>query len=604
MDFSSECRDPKRFRELLSAALALSFLLMSSIVAAAHAQNNGAPAAPMVLTVPTNYPTIQSAINAASAGDTVQVLAGNYTEQLFLNKSISLVGAGAASTVINAPKHIIPDSSGLLWGVHVFQDSSVNISGFTFGPTLAPAPQCTANNQATPCAMIGVEGGSSLNLSSSVIVYSYMTNGLLVGNFNPQSLAHAMVTNVEFQLPTSFVASPITFDGVYVTDGSIVISRSSIVVQPTLAGDSGGIFLDAGSTASISHNLIQGGVPIAAQYDDGVNLINASIFSNNLKPTGLSHFGSVPSAAQGAIVIEAGSEANITSNTITGGTDVLSGIEIGASNNPYILTVASIVNNTVSDILCTNLTDRPAGICGSNPFNQDQLPGVLVSPPSWIGESSTVHFPPGFASIGTHQDVHNTISISSNHISETDSGIMLAGVQSCCIVSNNVISNSTDYGIAAANGNFAFANNSISGGAYGATAIAGLANATVTLPGSEIQETTTAPLFPQSQSPYVAKIGLNETTLSSPTTTSTASTTITTTPLSTTTTTAASTTTESGPTTTTTSYTTSSSTTSSTTGGGIPEFPLQLFAAMAFVVLLAASYVAVRRRMRTRTLAL
>ena len=567
----------------------------------AYSQSNGSPAAPRVLTVPTNYPTVQSAINSASAGDTVQVLAGNYTEQLFLNKSISLVGAGAASTTINAPKHIIPDSSGLLWGVHVFQDSTVSISGFTFGPTLPPAAQCTANNQATPCAMIGVEGGSSLNLTSSVIVYSYMTNGLLVGNFNPQSIAHAIVTNVDFELPTSMVASPYVFDGLYVTDASVVISRSNIVGQPTLAGDSDGILLDAGSTASILHNTISGGGPIAAQYDDGVNVINATITSNALRPTGLSHFGSVPSAALAAILIAPDSYVNITSNTIIGGTDVLSGIEIGASNDAYNPTVASIVNNTISDILCTNLDDKPAGICGPNPFTQDQLPGILVSPPSWQGIGSTVHFPPGFASVGNHQTTHNSISITGNHISETDSGILLAGVQSCCVVANNVISNSTDYGIAAANGNFAFPNNSITGGAYAATAIAGLANTTVTLPGSEIHGATVAPLYPQSQSPYVAKIGLNATTLSSPTTTTSASSTTTTAAPTTATATSSATTTSIPTTTMTTSHTTSSSTTTSTTGGGIPEFPLQMLTATVFVVLIAVSYIALRRRTGTQS---
>ena len=585
----------------MAGVLALFLLLTSSSVMVAYSQSNGTSAAPKVLTVPTNYPTIQSAINAASAGDTVQVLAGNYTEQLFLNKSVSLVGAGASSTIINAPKHIVPDSSGLLWGVHVFQDATVNISGFTFGPSLAPAAQCTANNQATPCAMIGVEGGSSLNLSSSVIDYSYMTNGLLVGSFNPQSIAHALVSNVDFELPASMVASPVTFDGVYVTDASVLISRTNIVGQPTLAGDSDGVFLDAGSTATISHDVISGGVPIGAQYDDGVNLINATIVSNTLRPTGLSHFGFVPSAAQGAIVFQSGSEANITSNTIIGGTNVLSGIEIGASNDPYGPTVASIVNNTISDVLCTDLTSRPAGICGTNAFSQDQLPGVLVSPPSWVGEGSTIHFPPGFASAGTHQDIHNTISITGNHISETDSGIMLTGVENCCVVSDNVISNSTDYGIAAANGAFAFPNNNISGGPYGATAIAGLANTTVTLPGSEIQGTTTAPLFPQSQSNYVAKIVLNETTLSSPTTTTTTASTTTTSSLTMTTTAASTTTTSIQTTTPTASSATTTSSTQSTTSGAVPEFPLPLPAVTVLVVLVAVSYLAARSRIRKRT---
>jgi len=55
------------------------------------------------LNVPTeDYPTIQSAINAAVDGDTVQVAAGAYTENLIGNaKSILLIGAGADVTTVN-----------------------------------------------------------------------------------------------------------------------------------------------------------------------------------------------------------------------------------------------------------------------------------------------------------------------------------------------------------------------------------------------------------------------------------------------------------------------------------------------------------------------
>jgi len=53
-------------------------------------------------TGPTYYATIQAAINAAVTGDVINVCAGTYKENLFINKGISVIGAGREVTIVTA----------------------------------------------------------------------------------------------------------------------------------------------------------------------------------------------------------------------------------------------------------------------------------------------------------------------------------------------------------------------------------------------------------------------------------------------------------------------------------------------------------------------
>ena len=55
-----------------------------------------------IITVPRHYPTIQEAINAAIAGDTIEITAGTYTTSDTINKSLTIIGAGD-NTIIAPP---------------------------------------------------------------------------------------------------------------------------------------------------------------------------------------------------------------------------------------------------------------------------------------------------------------------------------------------------------------------------------------------------------------------------------------------------------------------------------------------------------------------
>ncbi len=61
-------------------------------------------ASPTTIRVPTDYPTIQEAINAANPRDTIFVSSGTYYEQLVVDKAISLIGENRDTTVIDTDR--------------------------------------------------------------------------------------------------------------------------------------------------------------------------------------------------------------------------------------------------------------------------------------------------------------------------------------------------------------------------------------------------------------------------------------------------------------------------------------------------------------------
>jgi parallel beta-helix repeat protein len=77
---------------------------------------------PRTITVPDDYLTIQEAINAAIAGDTVFVRNGTYYEDVIVNKTVCLIGENRDNTIV------CPNNTGPVFSV---KSSNVKISGFT-----------------------------------------------------------------------------------------------------------------------------------------------------------------------------------------------------------------------------------------------------------------------------------------------------------------------------------------------------------------------------------------------------------------------------------------------------------------------------------------
>ena len=131
--------------------------------------------------VPDDYPTIQAAVNVASAGDTIIVRDGIYNENVKVNKRLTIQSAnGANCTIVQAANSID----------YVFEVTAdyVNISGFTVEGALdswnvgmyITANYCNISNNNASNNMIGIRLEHS---NSNIISNNEICSNVYLGNF-------------------------------------------------------------------------------------------------------------------------------------------------------------------------------------------------------------------------------------------------------------------------------------------------------------------------------------------------------------------------------------------------------------------------------------
>jgi len=188
------------------------------------------------------YTTIQAAIDAASEGDTINVSLGTYNENLTVNKSVTLLGAGRDVTTIQgvAPTH---DS-----GMFNITASNVTVDGFEIvgvGNKTVRITQAVDNVQFLNNKVVGGDNTTLAN-GWSVFESNYNMNqtnlvvddNIFIGNdssqlfyLNPQ-LINLTFTNNTFEgtvKPSGLVAG---FDGL---DGAQVITGNTFNIDSDYA---------------------------------------------------------------------------------------------------------------------------------------------------------------------------------------------------------------------------------------------------------------------------------------------------------------------------------------------------------------------------------
>jgi Right handed beta helix region len=215
-----------------------------------------AASAPSILFVPTEFPTIQSAVNAAKRGDTVQVSAGTYAEQLHVTKDLAIVGAGMDTTIIRAPTLLKGSKAHGLSIVEISDGAIVTMSQLT---VKGPGAGTCANGALH--AGIRVRGEAHLDLSYSAVrdVHDspiapcfHSGTGILVGDV-PKPTASLNIHHSEI---TNYQSAGIVILGF----GSTAVITDNIVTGPGSGVATDGIEFPVGSVGTVTHNTVSGNI--------------------------------------------------------------------------------------------------------------------------------------------------------------------------------------------------------------------------------------------------------------------------------------------------------------------------------------------------------
>jgi parallel beta-helix repeat protein len=125
------------------------------------------------LYVPTQYPTIQDAIEAANSGFTIQVASKIYNESILVDKSVSLIGENPLNTII--------DGSGTGKDVIRVLANNVRIEGFTI-----------ENGDGDDPASLSI-GGSNHTIGNNIIKQSKY--GIRLLNSNDNYIVNNVIAN-------------------------------------------------------------------------------------------------------------------------------------------------------------------------------------------------------------------------------------------------------------------------------------------------------------------------------------------------------------------------------------------------------------------------
>ena len=323
--------------------------------------------------------TIQAAVDAATEGDILILKAGTYSENIVIQKSLTIIGAGPGLTIINGNTGMAQNEGGVINVTKPFPHASYAPNVTLVGMTIT---QGTANYGG------GIfNGGGDLTLSQVSItnnIASFSGGGI----YNQEG---TVITNGSFVAENTVkVGAGVMNDGgTFVMNDGSSITGNTADIGGGLVNIQGTLVMNNGSSITDNSATYDGG-GIYSYFYSTITL-NGGTITGNTAETGIG----------GGIYTDSSSTINLSSGTVSGNNPddvniqfdvtyegtVVGRIGIDTKAWMYVLTVDGLTPDTEYWLACEG---RPGLIASAttNATGGLLLQGVLNPAPNLRGENS------------------------------------------------------------------------------------------------------------------------------------------------------------------------------------------------------------------------